>query len=82
MHAGVRPEVGLHEQSGRDLMWIRSDFIPNQSLYEKFIVHGHTPAYSMEILPNRINVDTHAYDTGVLSCLILEGTDYSVLDTQ
>lgn len=79
-HAGVRPSVPLDKQSEQDLMWIRSEFIPYQGLFDKVIVHGHTPAYPMEILPNRINVDTHAYDTGVLSCVVLEGTGYKVIE--
>lgn len=81
-HAGVRPDVSLDQQSDRDLMWIRSEFISYRGLFEKVIVHGHTPAYPMEILPNRINVDTHAYDTGVLSCIVLDGTDYRVIETR
>jgi len=80
-HAGVRPDVPLTAQSDDDLIWIRSEFISNNSLYDKVIVHGHTPAYPMEVLPNRINADTCAYDTGVLSCVVLEGTSYRVIET-
>ncbi len=80
-HAGVRPGIALDQQSEHDLIWIRYDFISHQSLYDKVIVHGHTPAYPMEILPNRINVDTHAYHTSVLSCIVLEGTDYRVIES-
>ena len=79
-HAGVRPGTPLHEQSDHDLMCIRSEFINHKALYDKVIVHGHTPAYPMEILANRINVDTGAYDSGVLSCLVLEGRDYRVIE--
>jgi len=79
-HAGVRPGVMLTEQSDNDLMCIRSEFISNTALYEKVIVHGHTPAYPMEILPNRINVDTGAYYTGVLSCIVLDGMSHRVLE--
>jgi len=79
-HAGVRPGVSLEQQSDNDLMWIRSEFISNKSLYDKVIIHGHTPTYPMEILPNRINADTWAYDTGVLSCVELEGTGYRVIE--
>ncbi len=79
-HAGVRPGVPLDEQSEDDLMWIRSEFISNDELYDKVIVHGHTPQYPMEILTNRVNVDTCAYDTGVLSCLVLEGTSHKVIE--
>ena len=79
-HAGVRPGIALGQQSEHDLIWIRAEFIPHQGLYEKVIIHGHSPMYPMEILPNRINVDTHAYETGVLSCLVLEDTDYRVIE--
>lgn len=79
-HAGVRPGVALDQQTHDDLIWIRSEFIEHAGHYEKVIVHGHTPAYPMEILPNRINVDTHAYETGVLSCLVLQGKDYRVIE--
>lgn len=79
-HAGVRPGIALDQQSEHDLIWIRAEFIPYQGLYEKVIVHGHTPAYPMELLPNRVNVDTHAYETGVLSCLVLDGTEYRVIE--
>ena len=79
-HAGVRPGVPLDAQSDHDLIWIRSEFISHKAPYDKVIVHGHTPAYPMEILPNRINVDTCAYDTGVLSCLVLEGSSHRVIE--
>lgn len=79
-HAGVRPGVPLNKQSDHDLMWIRPEFMQHEGLYDKVIVHGHTPVFPIEILPNRINTDTHAYDTGVLSCIVLEGTDYRVIE--
>ena len=40
--------------------------------FGKIIVHGHTPTVQPEIHPNRINIDTRAYDTGRLTCLVLE----------
>ena len=39
------------------------------------VVHGHTPIYEPEIRWNRINIDTGAYATGRLTCLVLEGDD-------
>jgi len=80
IHAGIRPGVSLCEQTDTDLMSIRSEFISHNALHEKVIVHGHTPTHPIEILPNRINVDTHAYETGVLSCLVLEGSSYRVIE--
>lgn len=82
VHAGVHPGLALDQQSDDVLMWIRSEFINHTELYDKVIVHGHTPSYPMEILPNRINVDTHAYQTGILSCIVLEDKNYRVLEAQ
>ncbi len=81
-HGGVRPGVALDQQKDRDLMGIRSEFLSHTGLFDKVIVHGHTPAYPMEVLPNRINVDTHAYRTGVLSCVVLQGTEYRVIEAR
>lgn len=80
VHAGVRPGVPMAEQSDADFMHIRSEFISNKALYENVIIHSHTSAYPIVILPNRINVDTCAYDTGVLSCVVLEDRTYRVIE--
>jgi serine/threonine protein phosphatase 1 len=72
VHAGVRPGIPLHEQSEQDMLWIREDFLLHEEDFGKVIVHGHTPAREPEILPNRINIDTGAYATGRLTCLVLE----------
>jgi serine/threonine protein phosphatase 1 len=39
------------------------------------VVHGHTPGEQPVVLPNRICVDTGAYVTGVLTCLVLQGKE-------
>jgi serine/threonine protein phosphatase 1 len=80
-HAGVRPGVALARQSAEDLLWIRDDFLASDAFHGKVIVHGHTPASAPEVRPNRINVDTGAYATGVLTCLALEGTTRRFLST-
>jgi serine/threonine protein phosphatase 1 len=49
--------------------------------FGKIIVHGHTPTREIEVGPNRINIDTGAFATGRLSCLVLEGEELSVIDT-
>jgi serine/threonine protein phosphatase 1 len=73
VHAGVRPHVALAEQQEQDLLWIRDEFLQYEQDFEKIIVHGHTPVNEADIRPNRINIDTGAYATGLLTCLILEG---------
>lgn len=80
-HAGVKPGTPLEQQSEDDLLWIRDEFIEFEGTFAKIIVHGHTPAAAVEQKPNRINVDTGAYATGVLSTVVLEGTSIRVLDT-
>jgi serine/threonine protein phosphatase 1 len=72
VHAGVRPGVPLERQREEDLLWIRDDFLLHEDGYEKFIVHGHTPVIEPDIRSNRINIDTGAYATGRLTCLVLE----------
>jgi len=72
VHAGVRPGIPLRAQSQRDLLWIRDDFLLHEEDFGKMIVHGHTPTREPDIRSNRINIDTGAYATGRLTCLILE----------
>jgi serine/threonine protein phosphatase 1 len=78
-HAGVRPGVPLNEQREQDLLWIREDFLLHEEDFGKVIVHGHTPAAEPDIRPNRINIDTGAYATGRLTCLVLQGDRLVIL---
>jgi serine/threonine protein phosphatase 1 len=78
-HAGARPGVSLELQHQRDLLWIRDDFLLYRGNWDKIVVHGHTPVDRPEILPNRINLDTGAYATGRLSCLVLEADQLDFL---
>jgi serine/threonine protein phosphatase 1 len=71
-HAGVRPGVALDRQNRDDLLNIREPFLSSEAEHGKLIVHGHTPAVAPEIRPNRIGIDTAAYATARLTCLILE----------
>lgn len=72
VHAGVRPGIPLQEQSQHDLLWIRDDFLLHEEDFGKIVVHGHTPTREPDVRPNRINIDTGAYATGRLTCLVLE----------
>jgi serine/threonine protein phosphatase 1 len=80
-HAGVRPRVELSRQTENDLLWIREEFLTSREDFGKTIVHGHTPTPEIEIRPNRINIDTGAYATGRLTCLVIEESSLSVIDT-
>jgi serine/threonine protein phosphatase 1 len=73
VHAGVRPGVALAKQQESDLLWIREDFLLHEEPFEKVVVHGHTPVAEPDVRDNRINIDTGAYATNRLTCLVLEG---------
>jgi len=68
----VRPGVPLDQQNRNDLLTIRDTFLLSQSEHGKLVVHGHTPSVVPEIRSNRIGIDTAAYATGRLTCLVLE----------
>ena len=80
-HAGVRPGIALHRQAAEDLMWIRQEFIGSDASFGAIIVHGHTPVERPEVRHNRINIDTGAYATRVLTALVLQGDDIRFLHT-
>lgn len=72
-HAGVRPGIALNEQLKHDLIWIRKPFLKSRRYHGKVIVHGHNVYPSICVRSNRIGIDTGAYESGVLSGLILQG---------
>lgn len=80
VHAGARPGVALSAQTERDSLWIRKGFSDRDAPFEKVVVHGHTPVDEPYIGQYRINLDTGAYATGRLVCLILEGEDRRLVD--
>jgi serine/threonine protein phosphatase 1 len=81
VHAGVKPGVKLAHQKESDLLWIREEFLSSNDDFGKIIVHGHTPNSEIEVGPNRINIDTGAFASGRLTCLVIEGGSLSVIDT-
>ena len=80
-HAGVRPGIPLEQQRQQDLLWIRDPFLEAKVDFGKVIVHGHSPTEQPDFRANRINIDTGAYATGRLTCLVLEGSDRRILST-
>jgi serine/threonine protein phosphatase 1 len=74
VHAGVRPGVPIEEQTEDDLLWIREEFLAHEQPFERFVVHGHTPVNAPDLRSNRINIDTGAFATGRLTCIVIEGS--------
>lgn len=81
VHAGIRPHVPLEKQDALDLMWIREEFLSSSIVHPKMVVHGHSIHFTPEVRPNRIGIDTGAYATGTLTCLMLQGTRRDFLHT-
>ena len=78
-HAGIRPGVAFERQADEDLLWIRDEFLMSTMDFGKVVVHGHTPVDEPEVLPNRINIDTGAFATGRLTCVVLEGSAHRLI---
>ncbi len=81
VHAGIRPGVPLEKQTLMDLRWIREDFLHDNRSHGAMIIHGHTIQEEIDEWPNRIGIDTGAYKSGILTAIILEGTNRYYLKT-
>ncbi len=80
-HAGVSPRRSLNDQIEEDLLWIRDEFLSYDKPFGKIVVHGHSIAPQPQIRTNRIGIDTGAYATGRLTCLVLQENVYGFLQT-
>jgi serine/threonine protein phosphatase 1 len=72
VHAGIRPGIGLEQQTRQDLLWIREPFLSSKKDHGFVVVHGHTPKHEPTVRPNRIGIDTGAVLGGALTCVVLE----------
>lgn len=75
VHAGIMPEVPLEQQERHDLLWIRAPFLRHQDAHAHMVVHGHTICETVDEQHNRIGIDTGAFRSGVLTAIMLEGTE-------
>jgi serine/threonine protein phosphatase 1 len=75
VHAGIMPGVPLQEQSKEHTLWIREPFLSDKRDHGLLVVHGHTPSQSrtVEVLPNRINLDSGACYGGPLTAAVFDG---------
>jgi len=81
VHAGVRPGVPLDRQSDEDMMWIRQEFLEDESEHGAVVIHGHTIFRAPQVRTNRIGIDTGAYISGTLTAVALEGREHRFLAT-
>lgn len=73
VHAGIRPGRPIEKQTPADLLWIRGEFLRSRRRHGRIVVHGHASGNEVVVKRNRICVDTMAYATDRLSCVVLEG---------
>ena len=75
VHAGLKPDKMLKEQTKHDLVWIRYEFLGAKAedfKEKRTIVAGHTPVGEVEFKDNKILLDTGAGKGGILSALNLK----------
>lgn len=83
VHAGVRPDRPLAQQTEAELLWIRERFLEAPGPFERVIVHGHTWIGDQpQVTEHRIGLDTGAYHTGVLTAVRLDGASVQVLQSR
>ncbi|HEY4135438.1 MAG TPA: metallophosphoesterase family protein [Alphaproteobacteria bacterium] len=81
VHAGIRPGVPAERQVESDLLWIRDEFLDSTADHGAVVVHGHTIMPEPVVRPNRVGIDTGAYASGHLTCLVLDGEERRFLQT-
>ncbi|WP_083097073.1 metallophosphoesterase family protein [Pseudophaeobacter leonis] len=79
VHAGIRPGVALQDQSQEDKIWIRQEFLNDQTEHPWLVVHGHTQIPAPEHRGNRVNLDSGAGFGRPLTAAVFEGQQCWVL---
>ncbi len=83
VHAGLKPGVALDDQSESDMLWIRGEFHNARTSQrpEKAVVHGHHPVPKPLDAGWRIDIDTGAVWSGMLTAVVLEGATRRFIST-
>jgi len=81
VHAGIDPDVPLDKQVLENQLWIREEFLESDKDHGVIVVHGHSIYPEPQLLSNRIGIDTGAFNTGVLTSLVLEDAQQRILQT-
>lgn len=69
----------MRDQTEDDLIWIRNEFLYDDSDHGKLVVHGHTPVDAPMHCGNRVNLDTGAGYFRPLTAAVFEGRDCWIL---
>ncbi|MBD9524716.1 metallophosphoesterase [Ensifer sp. ENS02] len=85
VHAGIDVTVPVEQQSAATLAWIREPWLSSVGPYENdvAVIHGHTAVCNVALdNQHRINLDTGACETGVLSALLIHGSRMKLFQTR
>jgi serine/threonine protein phosphatase 1 len=80
VHGGVDPAKPLRRQTTHDFLWHRHEDQSRDDAFERIVVHGHTPVAEPFLGRYRINLDTGAFASNRLSCLVLDGRERRFLE--
>lgn len=81
VHAGLDPARSTSAQHEHDLMWIREPFLEADRDWGFKVIHGHVVNDAPVFRPHRIGIDTGAYKTDRLTCLVLHDGEERLLQT-
>ena len=81
VHAGVKAGVPLEQQDVSDLLFIRRGFLGQPHGLPFKVVFGHTIFPEPLLTGDRIGLDTGAFQSGRLSCAVLETDSIRLLHT-
>jgi serine/threonine protein phosphatase 1 len=87
VHAGIPPYAAgdLASADPAELVWIRDAFFRSEMVWDKTVIHGHTPTHYLGVefgspshdhARNIIDIDTAAIYGGKLTCLIWPDQQY------
>lgn len=82
VHAGIHPDTPLDRQSPHDLMWIREPFLSSDRDWNVNVVHGHVIVDEPVLRFNRSGIDTGAYQSGKLTCLVADHSSTRLLQVR
>lgn len=81
VHAGLDPRRPVTAQMPHDLMWIREPFLSSDCNWGFKVVHGHVIVAEPVFRANRIGIDTGAYQSECLTCLVIDDGGERLIQT-
>ena len=79
VHAGIDVNKKMEDQEAYTMLWVRNEFIYNNTPYYKRVIFGHTPTLNLNqtdkpvyTYAGNVAIDTGCVFTGTLTALILE----------